>query len=168
VIKTAGPHATAHARLESPHVTMGILLTCQPEDWGSTRVFTLIARSDLTGDATRLERFVTAPDQVLEEDLATLERYTPAPLPLEGGAGARAPADRLSVAWRRVMARVLSALPGRRRPARPLVRGTRRARDRDVRRAPSSRRQDRHAGRATTRPPRRSRRRTSPDAGAWA
>lgn len=109
VVKTAGPHATAHARLELPHVTIGILLTCQPEDWGSTRVFTLITRSDLTGDATRLERFVTAQDQVMEEDLATLERYAPSPLPLERSAGARAPADRLSVAWRRVMARAVSA-----------------------------------------------------------
>jgi len=41
--KTAGASGTAHARLELPHATIGILLGCQPEDWMTTRVFTLIA-----------------------------------------------------------------------------------------------------------------------------
>jgi phenylpropionate dioxygenase-like ring-hydroxylating dioxygenase large terminal subunit len=105
VIKTAGPHATAHARLELPRATIGILLTCQPEDGGSTRVFTLITRAGQGADGAR---FVTAADQVLAADLAALERRAPALLPLADGAGAvPARPDRLSVAWRRMMARAV-------------------------------------------------------------
>jgi len=107
VIKTAGPHATAHVRLELPHATIGILLTCQPEDLGSTRVFKLITRSDLAGDAARLEAFVKEEDQILEEDLAILERYTSSLLPLDPAAEVHTRVDRLSVAWRRVMARAV-------------------------------------------------------------
>ncbi len=108
VIKTTGPHATVHARLELPRARIAILLACQPEDWGSTRVFTLVTRAGPAGDATRLARFLSAADQSLLADLATLERGARAVIPLEDrGAEAGAPADRLSVAWRRVMARAV-------------------------------------------------------------
>jgi vanillate O-demethylase monooxygenase subunit len=108
VVKSAGPHATVHARLELPHARIAILLACQPEDWGSTRVFTLITRAGPAGDASWLARFASAADQVLREDLAALERCPRAVLALEDrGAEAGTPPDRLSVAWRRVMARAV-------------------------------------------------------------
>lgn len=108
VIKSAGPHATVHVRLELTHARIAILLACQPEDWGSTRVFTLITRAGPAGDATRLARFVSAADRAVREDLATLERGARAVIPLEDrGAEAGTPADRLSVAWRRGMARAV-------------------------------------------------------------
>lgn len=108
VVKSAGPHATVHVRLELPHARIAILLACQPEDWGSTRVYTLITRAGPAGDATRLARFASAADQALREDLATLERGARAVIPLEDrDAEAGTPADRLSVAWRRVMARAV-------------------------------------------------------------
>jgi phenylpropionate dioxygenase-like ring-hydroxylating dioxygenase large terminal subunit len=108
VITTAGPHATAHVRLELPSATIGVLLTCQPEDWGSTRVFTLISRGALAEDATRLERFLEQEAVLLLEDLGVPRRRPAAPLPPEDhNAEAGARADRLSVAWRRLMARAV-------------------------------------------------------------
>jgi Vanillate O-demethylase oxygenase C-terminal domain len=104
VIKTTGPSAAAHVRLELPGVTIGILLSCLPEDSGSTRVFKLITRDDLGGDPGRMENFIKAEDQILEEDLAILERYESPELPLDLHAELHTRVDRLSVAWRRVMA----------------------------------------------------------------
>jgi vanillate O-demethylase monooxygenase subunit len=107
VIKTAGPSGTAHVRLELPHVTIGILLACLPEEDGATRVFKLITRSDIDGDAGKLETFIKEEDQILAEDLAILERYASPLLPLDQRAEVHTRADRLSVAWRRVMARAV-------------------------------------------------------------
>jgi phenylpropionate dioxygenase-like ring-hydroxylating dioxygenase large terminal subunit len=104
VTKTAGPHGTAHVRLDLPGVTIGILLGCQPEEAGGTQVFKLITRSDVGGDAGRLESFVKEEDQILAEDLAILERYPSALLPLDPHFEVHTRADRLSLAWRRLMA----------------------------------------------------------------
>jgi len=112
VTKTSGPSGTAHVRLDLPGVTIGILLGCQPEDDGSTRVFKLITRSDIDGDAGRLETFVKEEDQILAEDLAILERYPSALLPLDPRAEVHTRADRLSVAWRRLMADAVAAGAG--------------------------------------------------------
>jgi vanillate O-demethylase monooxygenase subunit len=104
VTKTAGPSATAHVRLELPHVTIGILLSCLPEDSGSTRVFKLITRDDLGGDPDRMENFIKEEDRILEEDLAILERYPSPELALDPHVELHTRVDRLSLAWRRVMA----------------------------------------------------------------
>jgi vanillate O-demethylase monooxygenase subunit len=109
VTKTAGPSGTAHVRLELPGVTIGILLACQPEADGSTQVFKLICRSDIDGDAGRLAQFVKEEDQILAEDLAILERYSSGLLPLDPRAEVHTRADRLSVAWRRLMAGAVTA-----------------------------------------------------------
>lgn len=104
---TAGPHATAHLRLELPQATIGILITCQPEDWGTTRVYKLITRSDLGGDAARLDRFARDEDRGLAESLALLEGHGPGLLPLDPDAGT---AGRLNIAWRQLMARAIAGL----------------------------------------------------------
>jgi phenylpropionate dioxygenase-like ring-hydroxylating dioxygenase large terminal subunit len=109
VTKTSGLSGTAHVRLDLPGVTIGILLGCQPENDGSTRVFKLITRSDIDGDAGRLETFVKEEDQILAEDLAILERYPSGLLPLDPRAEVHTRADRLSVAWRRLMADAVAA-----------------------------------------------------------
>jgi nitrite reductase/ring-hydroxylating ferredoxin subunit len=84
--KTAGVSGTAHARLELPSATIGILLACQPEDWMTTRVFTLIASGGTGGAGTSgpspAEAFVKAETEVLAGDRAVL-----------------------GTAWRRLMAR---------------------------------------------------------------
>lgn len=110
VIKTAGVSGSAHVRLELPDVTIGILLACQPEDGETTRVFKLITRSDIDGDTGRLETFIKEEDQILAEDLAILERYPSGLLPLDPRAEVHSRADRLSVAWRRLMAAAAHAL----------------------------------------------------------
>jgi vanillate O-demethylase monooxygenase subunit len=109
VTKTAGPNGTAHVRLDLPGVVIGILLACQPEADGSTQVFKLITRSDIGGDSGRLEMFVKEEDQILAEDLAILERYRSALLPLDPRVEVHTRADRLSVAWRRLMADAVTA-----------------------------------------------------------
>ena len=109
------PRAAAHARLELPHATIGILLACQPEDARSTRVFLLVSRADSRarshGGAARLREPVRAEDQALEADLATLDRHPPPPLPLDLGAEDDTAAGQLSAAWRRIMARAVPRLP---------------------------------------------------------
>jgi phenylpropionate dioxygenase-like ring-hydroxylating dioxygenase large terminal subunit len=104
VIKSAGVSGSAHVRLELPGVTIGILLACQPEDHAATRVYKLITRSDVAGDAGRLDAFIKEEDQILAEDLAILERYPSPLLPLDPRAEVHSRADRLSVAWRRLLA----------------------------------------------------------------
>jgi phenylpropionate dioxygenase-like ring-hydroxylating dioxygenase large terminal subunit len=110
VTKSAGPNGTAYVRLDLPQVTIAILLACLPEDAGSTRVFKLITRSDIDGDPARLERFIQEEDQILAEDLAILERYPSPLLPLDPRIEVHTRADRLSVAWRRLMADAAGSL----------------------------------------------------------
>jgi vanillate O-demethylase monooxygenase subunit len=104
VTKTAGPASSVHLRLELPGATVGILLACLPETATSTRVFKLLTRDDLHGDAGRIEQFVKEEDLILYEDLTILERYGDAGLPLDTRAELHTRSDRLSLAWRRVMA----------------------------------------------------------------
>ena len=100
--KTAGPNATVYLRRELPNATIAVLLTAQPEDSGSTRVFKLIARDDLGADPALVEKFVADEDDTLAEELGLLERYAALPLPLDAEA-----AGPLSLAWRRLMARAV-------------------------------------------------------------
>jgi nitrite reductase/ring-hydroxylating ferredoxin subunit len=109
-VKTAGPHATAHLRLELPRATIGILITCQPEDWGTTRVYKLITRSDLGGDAALLGEFTRDEDRDLAESLALMEGCGAGLLPLDPDAAAGT-AGHLNIAWRRLMARAIAGLP---------------------------------------------------------
>jgi vanillate O-demethylase monooxygenase subunit len=109
VTKTAGVSPCARVRLSLPGVTIGLLLACQPEDAGTTRVFKLITRSDIGGDAGRLAAFVKEEDQILAEDLAILERYPSGLLPLDPRDEVHTRADRLSLAWRRLVASAAGA-----------------------------------------------------------
>jgi phenylpropionate dioxygenase-like ring-hydroxylating dioxygenase large terminal subunit len=104
--KTAGPNATAHLRLELPRATIGILVTCQPEDWGTTRVYKLITHSGLAGDAAAMEKFTRDENQILAGNLAALDRFASPLLPLDPPAGGEA--GRLNIAWRRLMARAIA------------------------------------------------------------
>lgn len=85
VTKTAGVSGTAHARLELPHATIGILLACQPEDWTTTRVFTLIAYGGTGGGTPGVSPEIVSTDIVSP--------------------------DIVSTAWHRLMARALAACP---------------------------------------------------------
>jgi vanillate O-demethylase monooxygenase subunit len=81
-----------------------ILYACQAERDGSTRIFKVMARNDFHGRAGEWERLVKEEDVVLGEDLAILERYRHGHVDLEPQNEIHTRADRLSVAWRHLMA----------------------------------------------------------------
>ena len=84
--------------------TIGILFCCQPESADSTRVYKLLARDDLDGDAVRLATFVKDEDTILDEDLRILERYAHRQIHLDPSVEMHTKADRLSLAWRNLVA----------------------------------------------------------------
>lgn len=81
-----------------------ILYSCQPERDGSTRIFEVMARNDFHTRPAEWERLVKEEDVVLGEDLAILERYRSWSIDLDPRTEVHTRADRLSVAWRRLMA----------------------------------------------------------------
>jgi len=110
-VTTTGPCATVHLRRERPDATIGILITAQPEDQDTTRVFKLVTRDRLGGDPALVENFTGGEERALAESLALLERFA-APLPLDEeaigpGRGDQDPGLRLNLAWRRLMARAV-------------------------------------------------------------
>ncbi|MCU1427404.1 MAG: Rieske (2Fe-2S) iron-sulfur domain protein [Actinomycetia bacterium] len=88
--------------------TIGILFCCTPERDGVTRVYKLLARNDLGGDAERIAAFVEDEDRILEEDLAILTRYRHNDVPVDLRAEVHTRADRLSVAWRQLLGEALA------------------------------------------------------------
>jgi phenylpropionate dioxygenase-like ring-hydroxylating dioxygenase large terminal subunit len=113
VTATAGVHATAHLRLELPHATIGILVTCQPEDWGTTRVHKLVTHSALAPGTAAMERFTRDEDLRLADRLKAVAVRASAVLPARpDGAAPGARASQLSIAWRRLMARAAGLPPG--------------------------------------------------------
>lgn len=119
ITKTAGPHATAHVRADLPHARVGILLTCQPEDFHTTRVYALGTRIDwapgtdwpgtLPGRPTpQAARGLEAEHMAaVDRDLAALESSPAAVLPLTIDAAGSTP---LAAAWRQLMARAIAEL----------------------------------------------------------
>lgn len=104
--KRGGASTTVVLRLQFPvtGATIGILFSCSPETTGVTRVFKLLARDDLAGDEEALAHFVHVEDRILQEDLAILERYRDNVVHLDPRVEVHTRADRLSLAWRRVLA----------------------------------------------------------------
>ena len=81
-----------------------ILYSCQPERDGSIRIFKAMARNDFHDRPGEWERLIAEEDAVLREDLAILERYRSRTVDLDPRRKLHTRADRLSVAWRRLMA----------------------------------------------------------------
>jgi phenylpropionate dioxygenase-like ring-hydroxylating dioxygenase large terminal subunit len=87
---------------------LAILFACQAESASSTRVYKLMARSGYAGDAERVAELIRYEDLVLDEDLAVLERYQHRSLAVDTRAEVHTRADRLSVAYRRLLADVVA------------------------------------------------------------
>jgi nitrite reductase/ring-hydroxylating ferredoxin subunit len=102
--KTAGVSGTAHARLELPDATIGILLGCQPEDWTTTRVFTLIACGDGGGGGAGAGAGGGASGGRLAGSFVMPEGEVPAGEATEPGT--------MSTAWHRLMARAAATVTG--------------------------------------------------------
>lgn len=91
--------------------TFWILYVCQPECNGSTRIYKLIARNDLAHDPRQIDKVAADEDLILLEDLHLLERFTHMAVDLNLSIELHTKADRLSVAWRRLMAEVFFPAP---------------------------------------------------------
>jgi vanillate O-demethylase monooxygenase subunit len=105
LLKQGDAGLTVYLRLEFPvtGATFSILFCCQPQRAGSTRIFKLMARNDLAGDTERIERCIADEDHILAEDLAILERYARMEIHLDPRVEVHTKADRLSLAWRRIL-----------------------------------------------------------------
>ncbi len=105
LLKQGDAGLTVYLRLYFPvtDATLAILFCCQPETAASTRIYKLIARNDYGGDEARITQCVADEDQILVEDLALLARYARMELHLDPRVEVHTKADRLSVAWRRVL-----------------------------------------------------------------
>lgn len=106
--KEVCPPSTAFIRLGFPLTgkTIAILFSCLPESAGSTRVFKMMARDDFGGDAELLADAEKFEDLVLDEDLVVLEAYEDMSLALDLRAEVHTRGDKLSVAYRRLLARM--------------------------------------------------------------
>lgn len=91
--------------------TFGIMFCCRPESAEATRVYKLVARrDDLPPDAARLAAWVKDQDLITQEDLGILERYPHRHIHLDRHAELHTRADRLSLAWRGLMADACRAI----------------------------------------------------------
>lgn len=108
--KEVRPATTAFIRLGFPLTgkTIAILFSCLPEDDETTTVFKMMARDDLDGDPERLAAMIEFEDLVLDEDLAVLEAFASHDLPIDLQSEVHTRVDRLSVAYRRILANLLS------------------------------------------------------------
>ncbi len=94
--------------------TLAILFACTPETATRTRVHKLISRNDFRDssgvlDADRMTACIAEEDLILAEDLAILERYDEMVIHLDPQVELHTRADRLSLAWRRMMAEFVAS-----------------------------------------------------------
>ncbi len=106
LLKQGSASMTVYLRLFFPvtGATLSILFSCQPETADRSRVYKLVARDDTAGDPDRIARTIADEDLILQEDLAVLEHYTDMQLHLDPRVEVHTKGDRLSVAWRRLLA----------------------------------------------------------------
>ena len=106
LLKASNASLGVRLRLDFPRTgqVIAILFACTPERAGRTRIFKLLARNDLGGDAGRMAAFIEEEDRILAEDLRILEHYDHTGVPLDRTVEIHTRADRLSLAWRSVMA----------------------------------------------------------------
>ena len=112
--KTGQASLTVRLELRFPEtgLVIAILFSCTPEREGTSRVYKLLARNDISGDPARLAAFINEEDRILREDLAILEKYDHSWLPLDRTVELHTRADRLSLAWREVMSDMVAAGAG--------------------------------------------------------
>lgn len=108
-----GP-STALVRIGFPMTgrTIVFLFACTPETRERTRLFKLMARDDFGGDAARMAEALEFEDRVLDEDLVVLEAYDEMGLALDLRTEVHTRADKLSVAYRRLLADLVATADG--------------------------------------------------------
>ena len=108
--KECRPMATASITLDFPltGARLAILFAIQPEDAGTSRIYKQMARNDLGGDAARLAETIVFEDLVMDEDLFVLESYREMGVHLDPRAEVHTRTDKLSLAYRRMLAAAVS------------------------------------------------------------
>lgn len=102
---------TALVRLSFPLTggVLGILFSCLPVDTERSIVFKVMARNDFEGDDLKIKESIEFEDRVLDEDLAVLESYPDRRLPLDPRIEVHTRNDRLSLAYRRILADMVAS-----------------------------------------------------------
>jgi vanillate O-demethylase monooxygenase subunit len=110
--KTGSASLTVKLRLDFPEtgLCIAILFCCTPEQTGRTRIYKALAHNGLAEDPDAVARFVAEEDQILAEDLRILERYDHEEVFLDRTVELHTRADRLSLAWRAVMADMVAGV----------------------------------------------------------
>lgn len=105
--KVGRPPASVYLTLDFPMTgrRLAILFVCQPETSARTRVYKLMAHDGIApDDVAAISELVEYEDLVLDEDLAILERMSAMTLATDPRVEVHSTADKLSVAYRRVLA----------------------------------------------------------------
>jgi vanillate O-demethylase monooxygenase subunit len=105
--KMGRPSASVYLALDFPMTgrRLAILFVCQPETRDQTRVYKLMAHDGLgPDDLAAIDDLIAYEDLVLDEDLAILERMPSMTLATDPRVEVHSTADKLSVAYRRVLA----------------------------------------------------------------
>lgn len=104
--------AVSNALIRLDHPLTGkriaILFALQPEHDGSTRIFKQMARNDFAGDATKIAESIVFEDLVMDEDLEVLEAFHEMGVHLDLRREVHTRTDKLSVAYRRMLAAFLA------------------------------------------------------------
>jgi phenylpropionate dioxygenase-like ring-hydroxylating dioxygenase large terminal subunit len=97
--------AALELRMEFPHdgSTFSILIAVQPEGPDSSRVYRWFARDDMGGDEERWQETFRVEQEIVDEDVAALEHFRDLRLPLDLRQEVHVAADRLSLAYRRLL-----------------------------------------------------------------
>ena len=114
LVKVGSASLSVRLRLDFPDTgqCIAILFCCTPEKAGQTRVYKALAHNGLGTEPGGLARFVAAEDRILQEDLTILERYDHDEVFLDRTVELHTRADRLSLAWRSLMADMVGAPVG--------------------------------------------------------
>ena len=104
--KTYWPATTMLLRMHFPltRSTFTVLLSCQPETRGSTRIYRWWARDDIVGDEVRWADCLAVEKAVMDEDVTTFDGYLDDRVPLDLTQEVHVPADKLSLGYRRILA----------------------------------------------------------------
>jgi vanillate O-demethylase monooxygenase subunit len=105
--KVGRPPASVYLTLDFPLTgrRLAILFVCQPETRERTRIYKLMAHDGMAPDELdRISELIGYEELVLDEDLAVLERMHSMTLARDPRVEVHSSADKLSVAYRRVLA----------------------------------------------------------------
>lgn len=105
------PGGSIRLRMAFPHdeSVFTILSALQPEHDGSTRIYRWWARNDIVGDEARWQACIDVEIEVQNEDRRALDAFRDHRLPLDLRREVHVADDRMSVAYRRLIAELVGA-----------------------------------------------------------